>query len=181
MKSAAAEGKYFCSWSFPGLCFPLGDFGSWYWVNVMRIQPLNEDLISSYFSPHENSSWIHAQEPELSFPDKNFLIYHLSCIFLLLSLLIAELLNVSFLFFFCHQCSFHLIYSLMPQPRYGISKLFPWWQMGHKNWIVMELHGQGILGSRGWKSCWFSTKIIIITNSSRGNIGNLMGAWANEF
>lgn len=147
LRSAVWKGKYF-SWSFPGLCFPLGDSGSWYWVNVMRIQPLTEDLISSYFSfffSSWKSSWIHAQEPELSFPDENFLIYYLSSIFLLLSLLIAELLNAFIYFFFCHQCSFHLIYSLMPQPRCGISKLFPWWQMGHKNWIVMELHGQGIL------------------------------------
>lgn len=130
--------------------------------------------ISSYFSPHENSSWIHAQEPERSFPRENFLIYSPSCVFLLLSLLIAELFNV----FLCHQCSFHLIYSLMPQPRCGISKLFPWRQMGHKNWSGMEPHGQGILGSGKWKSCWFPTKILIISNAGKGNGGNLMGAWS---
>lgn len=155
LRSAVWKGKYSSWWSFPGLCFPLGDSGSWYWVNVMRIQPFTEDLISSCFSFFllmkillDSCTGTRAEFSRREFSHL-LPVMHFSVV---ISADCRAFECFYFIFFFCHQCSFHLIYSLMPQPRCGISKLFPWWQMGHKTWIVMELQGQGILGSGEGKS-----------------------------
>lgn len=116
-------------------------------------------------------------EPEQSFPDENFLIYHLSRVFLLLSLLIAQLLNVFFFFSFCHQCSFHLIYSLMPQPRCGISKLVPMVTNGAQKTGLWWAGNSGKWGMEKRLDCPQKNP----NNSGRENIDNLMCAWADGF